>query len=64
MSLQMLKNLIENTYYFHKTLNTKILFLTLSMLGKNFSRWHFEFFFLNFPRKEALTFQILFSEKI
>ena len=35
----------------------------LSTLGINFSRQHFEIFFLTFSRKKVLTFQILFSGK-
>ena len=31
-------------------------YLTLSTLGKTFSRQHFEMFFLIFPRKQNLTF--------
>ena len=44
------------------TLNIQILYkiektsLTLSTLGKIFSRQHFEIFFLIFPRKQDLTF--------
>ena len=43
--------------------------VTLSMLGNNFSRQHFEIFLLFFPRKQDLirlfcmTYQILFSGK-
>ena len=34
----------------------KKLSLLLSMLGKNFSRQHFEILFLIFPRQQTLTF--------
>ena len=38
-------------YFFHEHFS-----LMLSMLGKNFSRKHLEYFFFFFPRKQALTF--------
>ena len=34
----------------------KVFPLTLSSLGKHFSRRHFETFFIFFPRKQVLTF--------